>query len=132
MEHPEDGDWSLYYLIRRATPGTTPLLIGAGGFKAAPDPEGTVEVGYSVLPEHQRQGYATEAVKGWLQFAFASPRVARVIGQTLVSLHPSIRVLERAGFRFAGLGEDPGAPPGEQVICYECVRPGLAAEPHAG
>ena len=31
--------------------------------------------------------------------------------------------LERAGFRYAGLGEDPDAPPGEQVVRYELPRP---------
>jgi RimJ/RimL family protein N-acetyltransferase len=123
LDHPADSDWGLYYLVRRATPDTSPTLIGAGGFKGAPDAEGTVEIGYSVLPEHQRQGYATEAVEGWVRFAFASGRVTRVVGQTLRSLQPSIRVLERAGFRFAGAGEDPHAPAGEQVIRYELRRP---------
>jgi RimJ/RimL family protein N-acetyltransferase len=120
--HPDEADWGFYYLALRRD-GAPPLLLGAGGFKGAPDAAGTVEIGYSVLPEHQRQGYATEAVGGWVQFAFASERVARIIGQTLPSLGPSIRVLERAGFRFAGLGEDPHAPPGEPVLQYELPRP---------
>lgn len=123
LAHPADADWGLYYLVRRATPDTARLLIGAGGFKGAPDADGTVEIGYSVLPEHQRQGYATEAVSGWVRFAFASGRVMRVVGQTLPSLQPSIRVLERAGFRFVGTGHDPHAPAGEQVIRYELLRP---------
>lgn len=95
------------------------MLIGAGGFKGAPDPTGNVEVGYSVLVEHQRQGYASEALAGWIGFAFASGRVARVIGQTLASMSASIRVLERAGFRHVGGGCDAGAPAGEQVVRYE-------------
>jgi len=119
--HPADADWGFYYLARRD--GAHSLLVGAGGFKGAPDAEGTVEVGYSVLPEHQRQGYATEAVGGWVRFAFESERVARVIAHTLASLGPSIRVLERTGFRYAGLGEDPNAPLGEQVVRYELPRP---------
>jgi RimJ/RimL family protein N-acetyltransferase len=119
LAHPADAEWGLYYLVRRSAPGIATMLIGAGGFKSAPDTAGMVEIGYSVLPEHQRQGYATEAVAGWVRLAFASGRVTRVIGQTLTSLRPSIRVLERAGFVFAGAGEDPGAPSGEQVIRYE-------------
>jgi [ribosomal protein S5]-alanine N-acetyltransferase len=120
--HPADADWGFYYLALRRD-GAPSLLVGAGGFKGAPDPEGTVEVGYSVLPEHQRQGYATEAVDCWVRFAFASERVERVIAHTLTSLQPSIRVLERSGFRYAGLAEDPDAPPGEQVVRYELPRP---------
>jgi RimJ/RimL family protein N-acetyltransferase len=123
LAHPAEADWGLYYLVRRAAPSVIPALIGAGGFKGAPDPVGTVEVGYSVLPEYQRQGYASEALAGWVEFAFASGRVACVIGQTLTSLGASIKVLERAGFEYVGLGHDPGAPDGEQVIRYELLRP---------
>jgi ribosomal-protein-alanine N-acetyltransferase len=120
--HPADADWGFYYLALRRDDAPS-LLVGASGFKGAPDAEGTVEVGYSLLPEHQHRGYATEAVGGLVRFAFADERVARVIAQTLTSLPPSIRVLERAGFRYAGLGEDPDAPPGEQVVRYELPRP---------
>ena len=121
-DHPADADWGFYYLARRAAPGAPPVLVGAGGFKGGPDEEGTVEIGYSILPEHQRQGYATEAVVEWTRFAFASPRVTRVIGQTLPSLAASIGVLEKAGFRAAGIGHDPHVPAGETVLRYELVR----------
>jgi RimJ/RimL family protein N-acetyltransferase len=127
LAHPGDADWGFYYLARRTPPGAPRLLVGAGGFKGGPDDEGTVEVGYSILREHQRQGYATEAVVGWARFAFESPKVARVIGQTLQSLGASIRVLEKAGFRAAGVGHDPHAPEGEQVLRYELSRESFLA-----
>jgi RimJ/RimL family protein N-acetyltransferase len=57
-----------------------------------------------------------------LTFAFSSPRVTTVIGQTLTSLPASIGVLEKAGFVFVGAGDDPHAPPGEQVIRYAIGR----------
>jgi RimJ/RimL family protein N-acetyltransferase len=122
LAHPADADWGFYYLARRDASGGARSLVGAGGFKGAPDDDGNVEIGYSILPEHHRQGYATEAVFEWVRFAFESPRVARVVGQTLASLGPSIGVLEKAGFRAAGIGHDPGAPEGEQVLRYEIVR----------
>ncbi|MGB7220710.1 MAG: GNAT family N-acetyltransferase [Vicinamibacterales bacterium] len=124
VEHPSDAErgFAFYYFVLRGTAGASPLLIGAGGFKGAPDAAGIVEVGYSVLAEHQRQGYATEAVVGWVDFAFASSEVTAVMAQTLASLGPSIRVLEKAGFRFAGAGADPDAPPGEEVVRYEMSR----------
>ena len=121
VANPAAADWGFYYLARRI-PSDGRCLIGAGGFKGEPDADGMVEIGYSILPEHQRQGYATEAVVEWVRFAFESPHVAMVIGQTLASIVPSIRVLERAGFRPAGTGHDPGAPEGEQVLRYELSR----------
>ena len=125
--HPGDDDWGFHYLVLRGDNGAGGVggartLIGAGGFRGAPDANGSVEVGYSLLADHQRRGYATEAVEAWVAFAFSDPRVTRVIAQTLVGLTPSIRVLERAGFTFAGTGDDPHAPPGEQVIRYERTR----------
>ncbi len=70
LAHPDDVGWGFYYVVRRVGPGVTPLLIGTGGFKGAPDSAGAVEVGYGILPEHQRQGYATEAVGGWVRSSY--------------------------------------------------------------
>lgn len=119
---PEQADWRFYYLVRRARLTRAAALVGAGGFKGPPDAYGAVEIGYSVLPEHQRRGYATEAVGGWVGFAFECPLVTRVTAQTLLTLPASIRVLERAGFSFAGAGDDPHAPEGEPVVRYELSR----------
>ena len=102
---------------------TEPLLpIGTGGFKGAPDECGCVELGYGIVPEQQRRGYATEAVRAWVDFAFAAPQVRIVVAQTLPHRTASIRVLEKTGFRFAGAGNDSFAPPGEPVIRYELAR----------
>jgi RimJ/RimL family protein N-acetyltransferase len=66
--------------------------------------------------------YDEDAVRGLVRFAFASADVTTVIGQTLPHLTASIGVLEKVGFRFAGGGHDPHAPPGEQVVRYELPR----------
>ena len=124
-DRPDGGPFGFYYLILRPTqvaPGGASTLIGVGGFKGPPDARGEVELGYGVLPEFQRRGYATEAVRAWLALAFADPNVRTVIGQTLAGLAPSIGVLEKTGFRFAGAAEDAGAPAGEQVVRYEISR----------
>lgn len=95
-----------YFILRRdAAPG---LALGAGGFKGPPTAEGTVEIGYSVLPEFQRKGFASEAVRGFLDYAYADPRVTAVVAETLPDLAPSIGVLEKTGFAFEGDGSEPG------------------------
>lgn len=113
-----------YYVLRSPVAVEPPVLFGAAGFKGAADEAGSVELGYGILPEYQRRGYATEAVLGLVAFALAPPRVRTVVGQTLPHLTPSIRVLEKAGFRYVGDGHDPHAPAGERVIRYERSRDG--------
>jgi len=122
-ERIDGGPYGFYYLIRRADGGTgRGTLIGVGGFKGPPNADGEVELGYGVLAEFQRQGFASEAVRAWLDLAFADPAIRTVVGQTLASLTSSIGVLEKAGFRLAGSGADESAPEGEQVIRYELTR----------
>jgi [ribosomal protein S5]-alanine N-acetyltransferase len=125
---PDQADWRFYYLVRRPRLARLAALVGAGGFKGPPDAYGSVEIGYSVLPEHQRRGYATEAVLGWAGFAFDCPMVKRVTAQTLLTLPASIRVLQRAGFSFAGAGDDPHAPEGEPLVRYELSRSAFTAQ----
>jgi RimJ/RimL family protein N-acetyltransferase len=124
---PGQAGWRFYYLVRRPGLARAVTLVGAGGFKGPPDQHGSVEIGYSVLPEHQRRGYATEAVLGWSAFAFDSPEVRRVTAQTLLTLPASIRVLERAGFTFVGAGDDPHAPEGHPIVRYELSRDAFTA-----
>ena len=112
------ADWTLYYFTR-VNAGGKPTLIGAGGYKGNPDETGTVELGYAVLPEFQRRGYAREAVRGMLEFAFSDSRVRRVIAHTLEHLIPSRGVLETSGFDFVGLGNDPTEP---DATPYEMMR----------
>jgi [ribosomal protein S5]-alanine N-acetyltransferase len=109
-----DAGWNLWFCIRREPRE----LIGNPGFKSSPK-DGLVEIGYSMLETHQRQGYATEAVRGLLSWAFQKPEVQRIVADTLPELTPSIRVLEKSGFAFVGDGpvED-----GMRTIRYELTR----------
>lgn len=95
---------------------TTPrlLLLPARG-----PADGTVEIGYGIVPEARRRGYTSEAVAELMRWAFEHDSVERVIAHTLVGLTPSIGVLERAHFRFVGAGTDPSEP---EAIQYEMTR----------
>ena len=110
----------LLFFPERAERAAT--VIGAAGFKGPPDANGEVELGYGIIPSHQRCGFATEAVRGMTKFAFEDARVRAVVGQTILSLAGSIGVLEKAGFDFDGEGNDPHAPDGESVIRYVLSR----------
>ncbi len=109
QEDPDFERWGFRYFVLRREHRTRHLVVGAGGYKGPPDPSATVEIGYSVLPEFQRRGFANEATSGLLAYAFSSGLVARVTAQTFPGLWPSISVLDRNGFRFAGTGSEEGA-----------------------
>jgi RimJ/RimL family protein N-acetyltransferase len=113
--HSGELRWGFYYFVRKAVGEDAAFVLGAGGYKGPPA-ESTVEVGYSILAEEQRRGYATEAVRGLVEYAFSQGEVERVIAQTLPELVPSIGVLEKCGFRFLGAGSEEGA------ICYGLTR----------
>ena len=129
-----DPEFGMYWMVLRESAQLRTLVGAAGfkggptgissnvvGFEGAPSEQGTVELGYGVIAEYQRRGYATETVRAFLEHAFASPRVRRVIAETLPGLAPSIGVLETAGFRFIGGGSEPG------VIRYEITKSELTA-----
>jgi RimJ/RimL family protein N-acetyltransferase len=114
-EAPNGGDWWLHFIVLRDTPeGRT--LIGTAGYKGPPDTEGTVEVGYGIVRDQQRRGFASETVRALVASAFARPAVRRVIAETYPELVGSIGVLRKCGFRPIGEGSEPG------VIRYELTR----------
>lgn len=105
-------EWLLRFIVVRE-----PEPVVAGMFGAmAPDAEGRIMIGYSVLPEMQRRGYASEALDAVIAWAFEKPDVRIVAGETYPHLIPSIRTMERCGFRFAGAGS------GEGIVRYELTR----------
>jgi RimJ/RimL family protein N-acetyltransferase len=111
LAHPDERLWSLYYVAERAgDPAGRPRLIGLCGYKGAPDENGVVEIGYGVVPECRRRGFASEAVRALLARAFADPRVRAVVAHTLPELTPSIGVLRSTGFAFEGPGNEPQEP----------------------
>lgn len=100
--------WLTWYMILQDEDGRGPVLVGGIGFKGLPTPEGTIEIGYSVLPQYQGRGYATEAAAGLLAWAFAHQEVSCVVAETSAQPNPSIRVLEKLGFECIGEGEEFG------------------------
>jgi RimJ/RimL family protein N-acetyltransferase len=75
--------------------------VGVAGYAGPPSADGAVEVGYAIAVEHQRQGYATEAVRALVTEAFQDPGIVVVKATTYQSLEPSIGVLRKSGFLLA-------------------------------
>ncbi len=74
-------------------------FIGDCGFHFS-DPEGyQVDIGYTIAPEFQGNGYAVESVHAMVQYLFTELHKHRLCGYVDPGNLASIRVLEKAGFR---------------------------------
>lgn len=89
------------YEIRRREDGQA---IGGLGFHGPADENGSVTIGYGLIPSARGKGYASEALRGLLLFARARG-VTRVKGDTDHDNIASQHVMMAAGMRSAGEDE---------------------------
>lgn len=61
-----------------------------------------VEIAYSIAPEYQGKGYATEAAAALIAIARREPAVQLICAHTLAERNASTRVLEKCGLRKVG------------------------------
>jgi [ribosomal protein S5]-alanine N-acetyltransferase len=99
---PAETGWQSWAFIMSWSMGVTGRLAGLGGFHGQPGADGSVEIGYAMLPSFREQGLATEAVDGLAGWAFTDPRVTRILARTVQSQEASRRVLEKTGFSETG------------------------------
>ena len=55
-------------------------------------------VGWLIDPKYQRQGYATEAAKGIIDYMFLKCEIKEIITGAAIANEPSWRVMEKLGF----------------------------------
>jgi ribosomal-protein-alanine N-acetyltransferase len=99
---PEEAPWWTWLIVREDT-GEAVGSVALGG---PPDASGAVLVGYTVYPEHEGHGFATEAVRGMIGWAFRQPAVREVRSLAPVWNTPALRVAENVGMRPVGSDED--------------------------
>ena len=83
----------------------------------APDGDGRVECAYAMPARYERKGYATEAIGGIIDWAFAHPAVRRIRAHAPRAQPAAIRVLEQNGLSHVGDGDEPG------TLRFELARP---------
>jgi [ribosomal protein S5]-alanine N-acetyltransferase len=98
-DNPDGTGWVNWYFVLRQDASAQLVVVGNGGFKGKPAEDGTVEIGYSILEQFQRSGYASEAVSRLVKWAFSHPAVSRVTAETYPLLKPSIGVMEKKRLR---------------------------------
>jgi len=81
---PEGHMWGSLFFIELEVS----TLVGFGGFKGSPSPDGVVEIGYAIAPVFRGQGLATDAVAQWFS---ALLRTARFVRSTHTPWDTAIR-----------------------------------------
>ncbi len=92
------GDW-LQIAVARAGDGS---LVGDCALAPQAHEARTVEIGFTIAPEHQGRGYAREAVSLLLRYLFGQLGKHRVTASCDPRNAPSVRVLEAVGMRREG------------------------------
>src|SRR6266480_2361984 len=94
-EPGEPGGWVQFSVEER----TSGLLVGDVGLSPADGEPGVIKVGYTIDPRFQSRGYATEAVKALIDYAFTTLDADIVRAYAGAENSPSIRVMEKVGMR---------------------------------
>jgi RimJ/RimL family protein N-acetyltransferase len=106
-------------------------LIGTVTLFALDAVQGRAEIGYSLDPQLQGQGLASEALRLALGHAFDALRLRRIEADVDPRNTPSCRLLERLGFRLEGLLRARWRVAGEicDTAMYGLLAPEFVREP---
>lgn len=98
----EPGDLPGEWLQLAVTLAGDDALVGDCAFAPQSEEPRTVEIGFTIAPEHQGRGYAREAVSSLLGYLFDQLGKHRVTASCDPRNLPSVRVLEAVGMRQEG------------------------------
>jgi [ribosomal protein S5]-alanine N-acetyltransferase len=105
LRQPPYGDRAIVLTSSGALIGACGLVPCLAPFSQIPGmgerPGYSAEMGlyWAVAPEHQRRGYATEAGRALVQYAFDTLRVHRVVATTSFDNAASMAVMHKLGMR---------------------------------
>jgi ribosomal-protein-alanine N-acetyltransferase len=78
------------------------VVIGDAGFKSLPNKDGSVEIGYGIAASYRNQGFAAEAARALIAWAFEHDDVQQVTAECRQENLASRRVLEKLGMECTG------------------------------
>ncbi|HET6577410.1 MAG TPA: GNAT family N-acetyltransferase [Gemmatimonadales bacterium] len=114
--HPDEARWWNWLILERETE----RAVGSLAFGGPPDGDGAVLIGYAMYPQFEGHGYATEAVRAMIDWAFRQPGVRLVRALAPVWNTPALRVAENVGMRPVATGEDDDV---GEVLVYAVSAP---------
>ena len=95
---PDSAPW----LVRAVIGVRDGVVVGHAGFHGPPDERGMVEIGYTILPEHRRRGFARATVRELFRYAGGDPRVQVVRASISPDNAASLAVIRPFGFEQVG------------------------------
>jgi [ribosomal protein S5]-alanine N-acetyltransferase len=113
---PAEAPWWNWLVVDRESGEA----VGSVAFGGPVNPEGAVLVGYAMYPEHEGRGFATEAVRALVAWAFGQPGVREVRALAPVWNTPALRVAENVGMRPVAAEEDDDV---GEVLLYAITAP---------
>jgi Acetyltransferases, including N-acetylases of ribosomal proteins len=106
-------------------------LVGDVGLSLADDEPGVVKIGYTMAPEFQGRGYATESVGALVAYAFEKLGADVVRAFASAENVPSVRVAEKVGMRLVERFERRNGDRTFHIVRYELRREDLEDPPVA-
>jgi ribosomal-protein-alanine N-acetyltransferase len=115
QQAPDEAPWWNWLAVEQ----TNGQAVGSVAFGGKPDPAGAVLIGYAMYPGYEGRGFATEAVRAMMEWAFTQPGVRTVRALAPVWNTPAVHVAEKVGMRPVASDEDDEV---GEVLIYEMVR----------
>jgi ribosomal-protein-alanine N-acetyltransferase len=113
---PSEAPWWNWLIVDRESGEA----VGSVAFGGPVNQEGAVLVGYAMYAEYEGRGYATEAVRALVAWAFGQPGVREVRALAPVWNTPALRVAENVGMRPVAADEDDDV---GEVLLYAVTAP---------
>jgi [ribosomal protein S5]-alanine N-acetyltransferase len=114
-KYPAETQWWNWVVVRR----DTREVVGSIALGGRPDASGAVLIGYAMYPGREGHGYATEAVRAMMGWAFEQEEVRTIRALAPVWNTPAVHVAEKVGMRPVASNEDDEV---GEVLVYETHR----------
>jgi [ribosomal protein S5]-alanine N-acetyltransferase len=106
LEQIESDPTSQSWLLRALILAEPRTCVGYFNFHGPPGEDGWVEMGYEILPEHRRRGYASEAALRMMRWAHDEHGVEVFRASIGPDNEPSLKMIEKLGFEEIGTQMD--------------------------
>src|SRR3954447_7318511 len=95
---PSEQPW-----LARAIVASAPTrAVGTIGFHAPPDDHGRAEIGYDIVASERRNGYAREAMRALLDWAWSTNRARTCVASVSPDNTASLALIRSFGFEHVG------------------------------